>query len=283
MTRPEVESVRRQLGVRKVREDDPLPLEAILASLRGYADKLFADNAGDPEFDVHPMFHAEGRDGAVVVATEGFGGPDDKAAAVAAWQHLLGEVAGRAWGMVMTAWGLEAELDDPEKGPVMDPDDPRYLPPSEHPERQEWAIVQGADLRRYEVWRASIVRDEAGVRLAGWERLIEGPIGDAAGDLVEPFVATVAMSALAAAFRTFLIDRPDEWWTWERLRAANRSLDRAGFVAEGRFPLGEGGSLEGKFAQAVEDFRTLGLIVEKDGELAPADELFELAGMARPS
>ena len=283
MTRPEVDRIRRQLAVTKVREDDPLPLEAILERLRRHASRLFEENAGDREFDIGPMLHAEGRDGAAVVAAGQFGDDEDKAAMVAAWQLALGQVAGRAWGMMLTAWGLEATLDGEgavvsEEGPVMDPDDPRYLSPREHPERKEWAVVQGSDLRRAEIWRADVVRDDDGVRLTEWERIGEGTAGDAGGELVEPFVQTIMLSAIAEAFRLILVERPDEWWTDDRLRAANRSLGRVDAVVEGRFQIES--NLEGRFAQAVDDFRTLGLVVERDGVLAPADELYERAGIA---
>ena len=276
MTRPEVARVRLELGIVSLREDEPRPLSDVLERLRGYAGELFDKHGSDPEYDVAPMLHAEGRDGtAVVVAQGGMDDDDEKAAVVAAWCQVLSQVTGRSWGMLSTAWGLEAaeDTESHDPMPVMDRNDPRFLRPTDHPDRVEWCIVQGSDLQRYELWRADVVRDEKGVRLGPWAEIVAVPLAESAGGaMVDPFVDTIAVSALAEAFRLELGDKPDEWWTDERLAAVRRFLDRP-------TDLFQADPLEGHLAEAVADIMTLGLIVEKDGGLAPSEEILERAGL----
>lgn len=204
-------------------------LDEILGQERDHAERLYRDNANDPDFDLLPIFHFEGP-GGVLPLVAPFG---DDTEQDFVFQRLAPEIMA---GVRAEVWALGHPIYKAPygEGVAPGPSEEGYVMPRDRPDRIEAVNVHGCDLDRYVSWHAVVDRTERGVRLGPWEKVADRHWQDVGGRVVEPLNEELIRVRLSRAAREMTFDAfqtretNSDYWTPERVAAFETISERIG-------------------------------------------------------
>jgi hypothetical protein len=256
-------------------DHEPEPLDDILAFLRSSVERRYAEEASDPDYDVAPIFHIEGRGGLVpVMAT--FADDEEKAHVFRRLVPTVMEgVRASVWALAHPIWRVTGEAGGPMPG------EPGFLQPRERPDRQEAINVHGCDLRRYVAWHAVVDRTPKGVRVGAWEKMWDVEDWTSVhGDIIDPLNEELIRARIAYTCRRLVLEGglPEEFWTPERL-AARAAIDARLDTVRSRADVRSLAEREGSLLMPL--MVELGLFEEVGGRVVPSDLLLEEADLAQ--
>lgn len=199
---------------------------------------------------------------------------DDRAEAMQGLlPSLMTSLHARSYATLDMGWMLP-------HGATTDVDADDYLSPRDHPDRLEVVTISGSDGVTWQALTRAVARAEG--RPPEWAQaawtLVAFPAENAGGGSVTPLVNALRRLRLARAGLLLLHDRPQEWWTPERLRAAARVFAT---IAEGGDTRREQRELQrATLEQMVAANVVLGLILpDRSGVPDDLDELARSEGL----
>lgn len=193
-----------------VRGAPPMPLREILADMRAMVERRLPQL--DPDDDVMAMTHVEGETRSMIFLHPFHSDEEKDAVYGKLVPGLIEGSRARAYGTVQPMWNVTREAGDPEP----------TVPPSLQPERAEGIVVMGSDGTVIVQWFADVTRhDDAPPTIGEWVMgdVIRVGEGGRPGWIITNQVSALLTARLARASRLWLMQRPAEWWTAEKLAA----------------------------------------------------------------
>lgn len=253
---------------RTERDEPPPTLDELMNQLAEYVERRM--ESLEPDGDVAPMTSVVGERHEIPILH-----PVDAADADAAFHGfipaVMEAVQARCFATLTAAWMLPW-------GANSDPDDPEFVPPSEHPGRLDCVTIVGSDGVRVVTMTRRVARGDGPPVFAerAWTRVVTGLDGSG-GNRIDKMLDSLVYSRWARAARVLTFTRPEEWWTEERFKAAQAvfaAIDEAGDTPQGLRDAARDSLPDLIAAQVI-----LGIFaVDGDGKTSgPSDEVRELA------